>query len=53
MPFGELAEKRRQITATEFGAILSGIDLSCEAPEGILARHLRNHVNSGFSRTKG
>jgi transposase len=28
MPFGETAEKRREITAAELGAILSGIDLS-------------------------
>ena len=28
MPFGEEAEKRREITAAELGAILSGIDLS-------------------------
>jgi len=28
MPFGETAEKRREITAAELGALLSGIDLS-------------------------
>ena len=28
MPFGDTAEKRREITATELSAILSGIDLS-------------------------
>ena len=28
MPFGDAAEKRREITAAELGAILSGIDLS-------------------------
>ena len=28
MPFGDTAEKRREITAAELGAILSGIDLS-------------------------
>jgi hypothetical protein len=28
MPFGEPAEKRREITAAELGALLSGIDLS-------------------------
>lgn len=28
MPFGESAEKRREITAQELGALLSGIDLS-------------------------
>jgi len=28
MPFGEPSEKRREITAAELGAILSGIDLS-------------------------
>ena len=28
MPFGESAEKRREITAAELGALLSGIDLS-------------------------
>lgn len=28
MPFGEFAEKRREITAAELGALLSGIDLS-------------------------
>ena len=28
MPFGEAAEKRREITSAELGAILSGIDLS-------------------------
>ena len=28
MPFGEAAEKRREITAAELGALLSGIDLS-------------------------
>ena len=28
MPFGDSAEKRREITAAELGAILSGIDLS-------------------------
>jgi hypothetical protein len=28
MPFGDLAEKRREITAAELGALLSGIDLS-------------------------
>jgi transposase len=27
MPFGDTAEKRREITAAELGAILSGIDL--------------------------
>jgi hypothetical protein len=27
MPFGEPAEKRREITAVEWGALLSGIDL--------------------------
>lgn len=29
MPFGDAAEKRREITAAELGALLSGIDLSC------------------------
>jgi hypothetical protein len=28
MPFGESAETRREITAAELGALLSGIDLS-------------------------
>ena len=28
MPFGDSAEKRREITAAELGALLSGIDLS-------------------------
>ena len=28
MPFGDAAEKRREITAAELGALLSGIDLS-------------------------
>jgi transposase len=28
MPFGDTAERRREITAAELGAILSGIDLS-------------------------
>jgi hypothetical protein len=28
MPFGDFAEKRREITAAELGALLSGIDLS-------------------------
>jgi transposase len=28
MPFGDLAERRREITAAELGALLSGIDLS-------------------------
>jgi hypothetical protein len=28
MPFDDTAEKRREITAAELGAILSGIDLS-------------------------
>ena len=28
MPFGDTAEKRREISAAELGAILSGIDLS-------------------------
>jgi hypothetical protein len=28
MPFGDTEEKRREITAAELGAILSGIDLS-------------------------
>ena len=28
MPFGEATEKRREITAAELGALLSGIDLS-------------------------
>ena len=28
MPFGDTAEKRREITAAELGALLSGIDLS-------------------------
>jgi transposase len=28
MPFGDSAEKRREITAVELGALLSGIDLS-------------------------
>ena len=28
MPFGESADKRREITAAELGALLSGIDLS-------------------------
>jgi len=28
MPFGEAEEKRREITAAELGALLSGIDLS-------------------------
>ena len=28
MPFGDFAEKRREITAGELGALLSGIDLS-------------------------
>jgi hypothetical protein len=28
MPFGDAEEKRREITAAELGAILSGIDLS-------------------------
>jgi transposase len=28
VPFGESAEKRREITAAELGALLSGIDLS-------------------------
>jgi len=28
MPFGDTAEKRREITAAELSAILSGIDLS-------------------------
>jgi transposase len=28
MPFGDVAEKRREITTAELGAILSGIDLS-------------------------
>jgi hypothetical protein len=28
MPFGDTAEKRREVTAAELGAILSGIDLS-------------------------
>jgi len=28
MPFGESAEKRREITAAELAALLSGIDLS-------------------------
>ncbi|HUS08652.1 MAG TPA: hypothetical protein VMZ52_20270 [Bryobacteraceae bacterium] len=28
MPFEDAAEKRREITAAELGAILSGIDLS-------------------------
>jgi hypothetical protein len=30
MPFGDFAEKRREITAAELGALLSGIDLSQE-----------------------
>ena len=28
MPFGDSADKRREITAAELGALLSGIDLS-------------------------
>jgi len=28
MPFGNTAERRREITAAELGAILSGIDLT-------------------------
>ena len=28
MPFGDASEKRREITAAELGALLSGIDLS-------------------------
>ncbi len=28
MPFGAFAENRREITAAELGALLSGIDLS-------------------------
>ena len=28
MPFSESAERRREITAAELGALLSGIDLS-------------------------
>jgi hypothetical protein len=28
MPFGDTAEKRREVTAAELGAILSGIELS-------------------------
>ena len=32
MPFGDAAEKRREITAAELGAILSGIDLSAAKP---------------------
>ena len=28
MPFGEETERRREITAQELGALLSGIDLS-------------------------
>ncbi len=49
MPFEDAAEKRREITAAELGAILSGIDLSdAKAPEAIPAKHLRSRINIGF-----
>ena len=40
MPFGDAAEKRREITAAELGAILSGIDLSDAKRR---KRYQRNH----------
>jgi hypothetical protein len=38
MPFGDAADKRREITSAELGAILSGIDLS-----------VIDHLKSSFS----
>jgi transposase len=40
MPFGESAEKRREITAAELGALLSGIDLSQAKRRKRYQRHI-------------
>ena len=40
MPFGDAAEKRREITAAELGALLSGIDLSQAKRRKRYERHI-------------
>jgi transposase len=51
MPFGEGQEHRREITAQELGALLSGIDRSvaerCQAPQTIPAQEHRGRINIG------
>jgi len=47
-PFAEADEARREITAEELGALLSGIDLSTAKPQAVSAGKRGSRIKIGF-----